>query len=172
MSGNGRSIGTAGSTHIDEILGHYSIVHEGILQDVAENEVKNLLYAVLLELRVQRINPHAQDIGVALRQEESDTITTEATYHSEDFNLQERQNADDWEILDLNWVTGEIDIRFDDDIIVAFDDPQNSNNRISYAATDDPVTGIPVSTSKVYAVAQNGTGGASLTVDAWRQGGN
>jgi len=149
---------------VSELLANYGIVDDAML-----DEEEALLYAIALELRADRISPFASDIEVAL-QEDRDVPTTKATYHSREYSLDEQQNTDDWEIEDFDFLTREIDLRFDDDIIIAFDLPSTEENRIEYAAGDSPVTGIPATTTKIYAVAQNGTGGASLTVDAWSRG--
>lgn len=160
------SIGTAGRTYIDEVLAEYAIVNENLIQDLAEDETKALLYALLLEARAQRLNPDANDIEVAL-DERADSATTGASYLSETKTLKELQNTSDPEILDLSFEAREIDLRFNDDIIVAFNQFSVGSNQVEYSASDSPVVGIPVTTSVVWAAAQNGTGGATLDIDVW-----
>jgi len=160
------SFGTAGETFIDEVLEEYAIVTGNLVQDIAMDEEKLLLYALLLEMRAQRLNPDANDIEVALDERE-DSPTTGASYLSTTESLSERQNTNDAEILDLNFRAQEVDLRFDDDITVAFNDFSSSDNQVDYSASDSPVVGIPVSTGKIWAVAQDGTGGAKLDIEVW-----
>lgn len=164
-------VGTVGDTYIDDLLGEYLPIQQGPVEDVLSSETDQLLYALLLELRAQRMRQGDMDIRTLLqrnRQERSSgNPERTGTYLSTDLDLDPLDTAEDWEKVDLEFVTSEVDLRFNDDIAVAFDEPTDNSRVVQYSATESPVTGIPVETSEIHAGAQEGTGGANLTIDAW-----
>jgi len=161
--------GTLGDSYIDELLAEYGVVTGSVLEDFAENETNALLYAAVLELQAARKDPGSSDIEVSLGrdQDRNDIVATYDALSNE--SLSERQNTatEDWEIMDLGFVSSEVDLRFNKSIIVAFANPTDPTNRIRYNANRSPVTGIPTRTNKIFAVAQDGTGGATVSVEAW-----
>jgi len=161
-------VGTVGDTFIDELLAEYAVVAEIPLEDATIDEQKVLLYAVLLELRAARLEPNSPDIEVALDERTDGRASLSGPYRSESDAVKEKQNTDTSDpTYDLNFRTSEVDLRFDDDVVVSFGNFSDPSNRIEYGASKSPVVGIPVSTSDVWVVAQGGTGGANVDVDMW-----
>ena len=165
------AIGTFGDTYIDRLLGEYLPVQQGPVEDVLSSETDQLLYAVLLEMRARRMQNGASDIRTLLEQQrqatEQGTPDVQGTYTSRDLELDSLDTADDWEKVDLDFVTSEIDLRFSDPIAVAFRDPTDEEYIVKYDGGESPVTGLPVETSEIHLGAQQSTSGASLTLQAW-----
>lgn len=165
-------VGTLGDTYIDAVLGEYLPIQQGPIEDVLSSETDQLLYALLLEQRARRMQDGPQDIRTLLEEQrqaaEQGTPDTTGTYVSRDLALDELESADDWQTLDLDFTTSEIDLRFDDKIKVAFRTPSEEEAIVQYDGGDSPAVGIPVETSEIHLGAADGTGGASVTVEAWR----
>jgi hypothetical protein len=166
------AVGTLGDSYIDTLLGEYLPVQQGPVEDVLSSETDQLLYALLLEQRARRMQNGATDIRTLLEQQrqatEQGTPEATGTYTSRDLELDPLATADDWQELDLDFVTSEVDLRFNDAIAVAFAPPTEEERVVQYDGSESPVTGLPVETSEIHLGAQEGTGGASVTVEAWR----
>jgi hypothetical protein len=178
-------VGTLGNTYIDTLLAEYVPGDDSLAEEVLTDETDQLLYALLLEMRVSRFNQQgAQDIETALANIRDTTETgapdQTGTYASVRFddagdqrdNLPELQTGDDWQEVELDFVTSEVDLRFGDAIAVAFEEPQQEESVVRYAGDESPVVGVPVQTSTIWLGAQPGSGGATATVEAWHNGGN
>lgn len=165
-------VGTLGDTYIDTLLGEYLPIQQGPVEDVLSSETDQLLYALLLEQRARRMQNGATDIRTLLEQQrqatEQGTPDTTGTYTSRDLDLDALDSADDWQEIDLDFVTSEVDLRFSDAIAVSFAPPTEDERIVQYDGKESPVTGLPVETSEIHLGAQQGTGGASVTVEAWR----
>jgi hypothetical protein len=157
--------------HIESLIREYIPSHEqDFVERIIQDETDALLYGVITELRalrtVQTGNPqNAQTVVELVQQEMQQGVETTGVYHSETFDLSE---GDFDKVLDLDFVATEVDLRFTDDVQIAYADPAQDDNVIEYAKTDSPVAGTPVRTNTVHAKAQDGTGGAQLTIEAWR----
>ena len=165
-------VGTLGDSYIDGLLAEYLPIQQGPVEDVLSSETDQLLYALLLEQRARRMQNGATDIRTLLEQQrqatEQGTPDATATYTSREFELDPLDTADDWQELDLDFVTSEVDLRFSDAIAVSFRSPTEDEAIVQYDSDESPVTGLPVETSEIHLGAQEGTGGASVTVEAWR----
>jgi len=164
--------GTIGNTYIDRLIGEYVPVEEtnSLAEELLADETNQLLFATVQELRAQRFQDGTYDIQEVLRQErdaEGSGVDVDATYDSRIVDAPQFDNGDDWETIDLDFATSEIDLRFDDDIYVAFKQEFGSDDVIPYPVGDSPVVGIPASTSWIQVVAQEGTGGATINVESW-----
>jgi len=161
--------GTLGNTYIDQILGEYIPVQEMNTpwEELLTDESDQLLFALLVELRARRYQTGAYDIQSVLSTGETYDVDESATYLTDSYNVSEINGSEDWTLVDLDFVTEEIDLRFDADINVVLQKPFGSDDVIQYATADSPVVGIPASTSWIYLGAQNGTGGATVQLEAW-----
>jgi hypothetical protein len=161
--------GTLGDTYIDAVLGEYIPINESNtpLEELLTDESDQLLFAVLSELRASRYQTGQYDIQAALATGESETIDKSATYETVTVDADPLQDSDDWVEIDLDFVTQEVDIRFDDAVYVVFQKQFGSDDVIAYSADDSPIAGIPVSTSWIYVAAQDGTTGATIQLEAW-----
>ena len=163
--------GTLGSSYIDTVLGEYLPVEQGPIEDILSSETDQLLYALLLEQRARRMQNGAGDIRTLLEQQrqaqEQGNPDATGTYTSVERTLNPLQTADDWQELDLDFITQEVDLRFSGAIYVAFRTPSDDEYIVEYDADESPVVGISVETSEIHLAAQEGTGGAAVTVEAW-----
>jgi len=162
-------VGTLGNTYIDAMLGEYIPVGQTNtpMEELLTDESDQLLYALLVEMRAARFSRGQYDIQGAMQRSETDSVDTEGTYVSRSVDVPELNSSDDWEPLDLDFVTGEVDLRFDSDIQVAFVKDPGDGDVVPYSVSDSPVVGIPVETSWIWVVAQSGSGGATVQIDAW-----
>jgi hypothetical protein len=156
--------------NVKSIVREYIPSHEqDFVEELLQDETDALLYGVITELKALRTlqtgDPQdAQTVVELVRQEMQQGVETTGTYVSKTVDL----TTDDYEqILDLDFVAGELDLRFDDDIKIAYAEPSDPSNVVPYSASDSPVAGTRVRTNAVWAKAQNGTGGASVTIEAW-----
>ncbi len=165
------SIGTFGDTYIDELLAEYVPPEETLADDMLADEGKQLLYALLLEMRARRIETGNYDLDTTLEKQrtavEQGTPDTEGSYLSKDYDVTPLDDSDDWRKIDLDFVTSEVDLRFDAPVHVAFTTPSDQSAVVSYTAEESPVVGVPVSTPAIWITAQEGTGGATVTLEAW-----
>jgi hypothetical protein len=168
-------VGTIGSTYIDDLLAEYVPPEGSFVEDALSDETDQLLYALLLETRVRRYQAGITDLQTALNSQqeanEQGTPSTTGTYTSRELDLPELDTQEDWQDLDLDFVTSEVDLRFDAGVLVAYDRPTEDERVIEYAGNESPVVGTPVQTSTIWLAAQPGSGGATATVEAWSDGG-
>jgi len=165
-------VGTVGNTYIDQILGEYVPINEtnSPINELVTDESDQLLYALLVELRAARFGRGQYDLQSVLQdQMEADTgdVDVDAIYRTETYEVTETNDRDDWQKVDLDFVTEEIDLRFDDAVKVAFAKQPGSDDVVTYGSADSPVVGIPASTSWIWIAAQDGTSGATVQVEAW-----
>jgi len=159
------------NTYIDELLRDYIPPDEDpqtILGELAEDETNALLFAALTELKLLREEQFSGDTAVPalLQQQQSRSegaVDTIATYHSTDEDV---SSGGGWSHVDLDFVTGEVDLRFGVDVQVAFAGTGDSDNVVSYSADESPVVGIPVETSNIH-VRNDDTSDGTVTVEAW-----
>lgn len=160
-----------------EVAGVLSEYFDGSAAGLLENETDHLLYAVLVELRAQRQREGVADLRAfreRQREEEQQGQPTErGEYRSINFDGDQREplaevdSADDYQEIELSFVSSQIDLRFNADLVVAFDLPDEQDDVVTYSADSSPVVGIPVETSKIWIGAQPGTGGGQATVEVW-----
>ena len=128
------------------------------------------LMAVLLELRAIRRNQAGTSTSPTLLEEQQQTEEDGAN-PSDDVGLYRSEtvqvSTSEWTELNLDFVTREVDLRFDDAIRVSFGPPSAAGNTIGYGAADSPVAGIPVQTGEVHLRAQSGTGGTTVGIELW-----
>ena len=161
-------VGTLGNTYIDTILGEYVPINEtnSSIEELLTDESDQLLYALLVELRASRFDRGQYDIQDSLAVDDGN-VDVDATYRTETFDAAVPDDRDDWKRFDLDFVTEEIDLRFSDAINVALVKQPSDGDIVQYNSADSPVVGIPASTSWIWVSAQDGTGGASVTMEAW-----
>lgn len=165
-------LGTAGETYIDQILGEYVPPETSFAEDLVNDEEKQLLYAILVEMRASRIMDGEMDVDSILEEYreavEQGRPQSEATYVSGAEDVSVLEDQDDWKPVEFDFVASEIDLRgFGTDIYVAFREPKEQSAIVPYTADEAPVVGVPVSTSKMWIAAQEGTGGTTITYEAW-----
>lgn len=145
------------SSRVDEVLGNYPGLHAGLFS----NETDALLAALVIEQRAERYGERPQLGG-----QQPDPSEVHATYAGHAFDV---ESAEEWAELEPGFVAGEVDIRADAAVQVAFEAPATSESSVLlYRASDLPVTGIPVRTGKVW-VRANSSADTPFTafVDAW-----
>lgn len=157
-----------GITHspgVDELIEEY---HPVLPPGLLENETDQLLAALLMELKAQRIAGGDTDesVDVIIEQQRQDhasgSDSTRGTYHAEEVTAPNGE----WYEIDLDFVASEVDLRnIPGDIEIAFADKAGENNVISYDDTDSPVAGITVQTNKIWI---KGVGAdRTLNLEAW-----
>jgi len=165
-------LGTLGDTYVDRILGEYIPLNEANtpIEELLTDESDQLLYALLVEMRASRFARGQYDIQSVLdgaMNANSGDVDVDATYRTETVALDELATGDEWVRFDLDFVTDEIDLRFDAAINVALAKDLSSEDVVQYGTNDSPVVGIPASTSWIWLSAQQGTGGANVRLEAW-----
>lgn len=153
------------SPGVDELIEEYhAVLPPGLL----ENETDQLLAALLMELKAQRIagGDSTESVDVIIEQQRKDhadgSTSTRGTYHAEKVTAP----TGDWYEIELEFVASEVDLRrISGAIEIAFADKDGENNVISYNADDSPVAGIGVQTNKIWV---RGDGGErTLHLEAW-----
>jgi len=163
-------LGTPDEAH--ELLeDYYGTLPSSLLTD----DTNALLGALLLELQAQRLEGGGpNDLGLYLRQREQSTDSAfnreaRGVYKSLSVDIQ----ANDYTEItpsDLGFVTQEVDLRNANiDIEVAFTQPGSDSASLTYTTEEIPVTGIPVSTAKIWVrVADSATSNqGTVTIDCW-----
>lgn len=157
-----------GITHspgIDELIAEYhAVLPPGLL----ENETDQLLAALLMELKAQRIasGDSTESVDVIIEQQRKDhadgTSSTRGTYHAEEVTAP----SGEWYEIDLEFVASEVDLRrISGAIEIAFANKDGEHNVISYNTEDSPVAGIGVQTDKIWV---RGDGAErTLHLEAW-----
>ena len=164
MSYDGPAIGTAGDTYLDTMLAEYTPPNEGLIQDLLTDETKQLLYALLVEMRARRQAEGRGDIQSALIDElDVPEDDREGLYSSVSVGA---PTGGDWAEVDLDFMATEIDLRFGGNIEVAFADETSEGNRIQYDGSEAPVAGISVKTSYVYVRSRSGSV-ETVDIEAW-----
>lgn len=158
-----------GITHspgVDELIAEYHAVMPPL--EVLENETDQLLAALLMELKAQRIasGDSTESVDVIIEQQRQDhasgSESTRGTYHAEEVTAPNGE----WKEIELEFVTSEVDLRnIPGDIEVAFADRSGENNVISYDNTDSPVAGINVQTNKIWIKGVDAD--RTLNLEAW-----
>jgi hypothetical protein len=158
--------GTPEEAH--ELLGEY---YPALPGELRTDDTNALLGALLMELRTDRLSrggPQSLGTFLAERQQQEEAggqSQVRGKYTSVSVGI----DAAGWTPVDLNSVSGEIDLRnFSADLKVAFADPTDANtDAVPYAASEAPVVGIKVRTEKVWLRSQVGAGSQTVRLDAW-----
>lgn len=159
-----------GLTHspgVDELIAEY---HAVLPPELFEDETDQLLAALLMELKAQRIasGDSTESVDVIIEQQRKDhadgSNATRGTYHAEEVET----DASEWYKVDLEFTASQIDLRnIAGGIRVAFANPEGENNVIEYDQNDDVVLGIDVQTNKLWFRSQEGEGTQTFNVEAW-----
>lgn len=147
---------------VNDLLAEY---HGTIPPALTTDESDWLMAAILMELQAQRLSGDGpEDLSVFLERQQraiEGSDDTTAVYRS----FTKGVDATGWEEVDLEFVSSEVDLRFDKGIEVAFADPSNAENIIQYDQSRSPVTEIPVRTGHIWLRSQSGT--ATVEMEVW-----
>lgn len=153
---------------IDALLAEYygvDIADMGPVGRLLRDEQQKLQAGILLELRAirnaQGISEIQDVIDEDMRTDESDR---EGVYASYALSLP----ADTWQEIDLDFTSGEIDLRrFETPIEVRFRDSSSSEYTVNYSEHEEPVTGLPVRTSEIHLRPVGES--TNIMVDVWTE---
>jgi len=141
--------------------------------DWLTDDTNALLGAVVLELQAQRRAGQGPDnLGTFFEQLNDATgfdANLRGDYSSHTLTV---KSGGGWETVDpadIGHVVRTADIRAEDDIKVAFADPDQNEKVVAYAASELPVTGLPVETTKVWAALGDNASGTQtdVTIELW-----
>ncbi|WP_162991588.1 hypothetical protein [Halostella salina] len=147
----------------EQLLSLYGLGATSWTDDIAQSDTDRLLAALLLELREESLlevqaqsgdDYHENDVGESAQTAEyyADTVTLDG----------------DGERVDLGFIAESIDLRFDDDIAVAFKQSDQSNRTITYTSGVSPIASIPASTRYVWlSRADSAESDPTVQLEAW-----
>lgn len=166
MSG-GFNLGSNGTgTTFDQLVNDYFPEREGnLIYQLLENETDALLAAILLEMQAMNGDSGTPYAGSSVSQQD-------AVYFADAFQVTaDGPDVDgdhvDGTRLDLGFVCEEVDLRFTDDIAVAFRQT-GDHKTITYRQEDSPVVGIGASTQYVWIKkADTATSTPTVHLEAW-----
>lgn len=158
------NIGTpeAAGPLIEEYLG---VLPNPLLVD----DTNALLAALLMELQAQRYAGNGpDDVSVFLQQRrrelQSSSNDDQGVYYADEVSFDESE----WTEVELGFTSSEVDVRrITGGIKIAFADPNETADSIEYNSTDDPLAGVPISTSSVWVRSQPGEGTQTVRLEAW-----
>lgn len=167
MSNDGFNIGAKGTgTKFDKLVNEYFPQREGnLIYQLLENETDALLAAILLEMQAMNDDGSGQ-------YPQGSGPGKSSVYFADTFQVTTDGPAVDGEYvdgtrLDLGFVTDEIDLRFSDDIAVAFRNT-GDHRTITYRQEDSPVVGIAADSQYVWIKrAETATSDPVVHLEAW-----
>lgn len=136
--------------------------------------------ALLLPM-ARKIVLDEEPIAVASEEQGGGSSTTETSqYRAYEWTLDASQ-GDDYALhipddakqnggaIDLGFTADAVDLRFDDEIVVAFAAPDGTSREIRYRSGDTPVSGRPAQTQYIWVrPGPNATGTYDVHLDAYR----
>lgn len=151
---------------VDSLISEY---YPAVTPGLGTNETDVLLAALLMELKAQRLaGGDSEEANIILEQARNEHGTNgdaEGVYHASTATF----DASEWVEVEFGFSATEVDLRrISGGIRVAFADPTDDQNVIEYAAADDPLAGLSVTTSSVHLRAQDGEGSQTVRVEGWQ----
>jgi len=154
------SVGPNAAT--EQLLSLYGLGANGWVDDIGQSDTDRLLAALLLELRDESLLEARESMDDGYH-EDGVGDTSTATYYADSVDTD-----GDWERVDLGFVADSIDLRFTDDVTVAFKEPDQQNAAITYTSDLQSVTDIPAETHYVWLKrAESAESDPTVQLEAW-----